>query len=83
MSFAPSLKHAALLNHLATYPLGFGLALGLLAVGNIILPAVYWVLVGRVNKKRSNIPEAEVRASYSDDELAALGDKSPLYRYER
>lgn len=67
----------------ATYPLGFGLSLGLLAVGNIILPGLYWILVGRVNKHRSLISEEEIRSTYSDEELAALGDKSPLYRYER
>lgn len=35
----------------------------------------------RVNKQRDLKDEADVRAKYSEEELLAMGDKSPLYRY--
>lgn len=67
----------------ARYPTGFGLSLALLAVGNLILPVVYWVLVGRVNRQREAMSDEEIRAKYTPEELTAMGDKSPYYRYER
>lgn len=33
------------------------------------------------NKRRDGIDVAEVKAKYSDAELQAMGNKSPLYRY--
>lgn len=33
------------------------------------------------NKKRAKLSEAEVREKYSEEELALMGDKSPLFRY--
>lgn len=32
--------------------------------------------------KRDAIPEEEIRAKYTDNELVLLGDKSPLFRYK-
>jgi hypothetical protein len=34
-----------------------------------------------INKKRDQVSEDEVRQKYSEEELSAMGDKSPLYRY--
>jgi hypothetical protein len=33
------------------------------------------------NKRRDKVSEMEVREQYSEDELAEMGDKSPLFRY--
>lgn len=55
----------------------------MLGFGNIIVPGLYWWYCGRVNSKRDRISKEEIHSRYSDDELAALGDLSPLYRYER
>lgn len=33
------------------------------------------------NRKRDRVSESEIREKYSEDELAELGDKSPLFRY--
>lgn len=33
------------------------------------------------NKQRAALTQEEIRAKYTDDELADLGDRSPLYRY--
>lgn len=68
---------------LAQYPTGFGLSLGLMFVGCIILPAIYWVLVGRINRKRAAMLDEDINAKFTPEELTALGDLSPYYRYER
>jgi len=44
---------------------------------------IYWWYVGYVNRKRAAIPEEEIRAKYTSDELEAMGDRSPLYVYSR
>lgn len=62
------------------YPTGFGTSLAFAGLGitaSILLDVIYI----RINKKRSQVSEAEVRDKYSDEDLAALGDKSPLFRY--
>lgn len=65
------------------YPLGFGLSLALVAVGNIMLPIIYWYLVGRVNRAREAMSDEDIKSKYTPEELTAMGDKSPYYRYER
>lgn len=34
-----------------------------------------------INKRRDRKDPAEIREKYTEDELLAMGDKSPLYRY--
>jgi len=63
------------------YPTGFGIGLGLSAAAicsTLFLEYSYW----RINKRRDAIPEAEIRAQYTDDQLALMGDQSPLYRHK-
>lgn len=63
------------------YPTGFGIGLGFAAsvlVSTVILEFSYW----RINKNREKMSEGEVRAKYSEEELADLGDQSPLFRYK-
>lgn len=62
------------------YPTGYGTSLGVLASG-IIMAIALELTYMYLNKKRAAIPEEEIRAKYSEQELADLGDKSPLYRY--
>lgn len=63
------------------YPLGYGFSLGILAAACLL---ALWLsfMLKRENKKRDRMSEAEVRSRYSEDELADMGDKSPLFRYE-
>ncbi|KAI9759083.1 MAG: hypothetical protein M4579_002599 [Chaenotheca gracillima] len=63
-----------------SYPTGFGCSLtfaitGILGV--ICLELNYM----RLNKKRARMSEEEIRSTYTDEQLAAMGNKSPLYRY--
>ncbi|WRT63104.1 uncharacterized protein IL334_000007 [Kwoniella shivajii] len=65
------------------YPTGFGVSLGCMGFGNIIVPALYWLYCGRVNNKREQMTNGEINSKYTQEELEQLGDLSPLYRYER
>ncbi|WVQ83730.1 hypothetical protein IAT38_005874 [Cryptococcus sp. DSM 104549] len=65
------------------YPTGFGVSLAFLGLGNILVPMIYWYLVGRINRKREAMTEDEIYAKYTPAELQEMGDLSPLYRYER
>jgi hypothetical protein len=67
----------------ASYPTGFGCSLGFLGAGCIVVPRLYWYIIGRINAKRDALTEAEIYDKYSVDELQDMGDLSPLYRYER
>jgi len=54
--------------------------LGILLAG-IAATLLLRLAYGSLNKKRDRMTEAEVREQYSEEELLAMGDKSPLYRY--
>ena len=63
------------------YRTGFsiGLAFATVAVfSTLLLEYSYW----RINKSREALNEDDVRSQYSDEQLAAMGDKSPLYRHQ-
>jgi len=62
------------------YWTGYGvcLAISLLAiVATLILRRAYL----RDNLARDQMTEAEIRAKYTDAQLAELGDRSPYFRY--
>ncbi|KAH8894561.1 MFS general substrate transporter [Thozetella sp. PMI_491] len=62
------------------YPSGFGSSLALAGAGVVscvVLEITYW----RINKGRDAVSEEEIRAKYSDQELADMDDRSPLFRY--
>nr|XP_019012051.1 uncharacterized protein I206_02889 [Kwoniella pini CBS 10737]OCF50832.1 hypothetical protein I206_02889 [Kwoniella pini CBS 10737] len=65
------------------YPTGFGVSLGLMGFGNIIVPSIYWFYCGWINKKRDRMSSEEIHSKYTQEELEEMGDESPLYRYER
>jgi len=62
------------------YPTGFGTSLAFAVMG-IIAATTLDLIYMRINKKRDQMSEAEVREKYTEEELAALGDRSPLFRY--
>jgi hypothetical protein len=62
------------------YPLGFGLSLSMLFFGGFCVTLVMRALLARENRRRDKISVEEVRAKYTDEELAEMGDKSPLFK---
>lgn len=60
------------------YPTGYGASLAFGAMGVCCCLGLEFAL-WRINKKNEALSPAEVREKYTDDELAKLGDKSPLY----
>ena len=62
------------------YPTGFGSSLGFAAAGVgacLVLETLYHLS----NKRRAAMSETEIREKYTDEELDAMGDRSPLFRY--
>ncbi|KAF5568716.1 tartrate transporter [Fusarium phyllophilum] len=62
------------------YPTGYGVSLG------IICLAAAWALLmefclWKSNKARAQLSEAEIRQKYSQEELDAMGERNPLYKY--
>lgn len=62
------------------YPTGFGTSLGFVGAG-IIACLIIEALYKYINTRRARMTEDEVLAKYTLEELAAMGDRSPLYRY--
>ncbi|KAK7214625.1 hypothetical protein V2G26_002628 [Clonostachys chloroleuca] len=62
------------------YPLAYSLSLGVVVAG-MCAAMVLRFAVDRTNSKRDAIPESEIRAKYTEEELHELGDISPLFRY--
>lgn len=63
------------------YPTGFGIGLAF-ATFTLISTIVLGYSYKTINKKRDLLDEAEIRAQYTPEQLARLGDKSPLFRYK-
>ncbi|RDW58152.1 hypothetical protein BP6252_13563 [Coleophoma cylindrospora] len=64
-----------------TYPLGFGFSVGATVLGAMIPATVHWVLLRRENRRRDLVSEEETKARYSNEELAEMGEDSPLFRF--
>ncbi|KAH7361732.1 major facilitator superfamily domain-containing protein [Plectosphaerella cucumerina] len=62
------------------YWLGYGFSAGVI-VSAITATIVLQFATKRINKKRDLIPEDDIRARYTEDELQQMGDSSPLFRY--
>ena len=62
------------------YWLGYGFSLGILSAG-IVATLTLRFVYGTLNKRREYISEAEAKEQYGEEELLAMGDKSPLFRY--
>lgn len=62
------------------YPIGFGASLGF-AAGGIVACLVLEAALWSVNEKNERLSEEEIHATWTEEELECLGDKSPLFRY--
>lgn len=62
------------------YATGWGSCLGFVFMGMIAASTLEFVY-HRINKKRDQLSEEQVRAQFSDAELDKMGDRSPLFRY--
>ncbi|KAG9856971.1 MFS general substrate transporter, partial [Aureobasidium melanogenum] len=63
------------------YPTGFGIGLAFAAFtlfSTVVLELSYM----RLNKKRDALDEAQVRETYTEEDLQKMGDKSPLFKYK-
>ncbi|KAL4939076.1 hypothetical protein BDV06DRAFT_214572 [Aspergillus oleicola] len=70
-----------LANEAPTYPTGFGICLAMLVLFGVIWPGIYCVMLDRINKRRAAIPAEQVMTEHTLEELAEMGDESPLFRY--
>jgi MFS family permease len=62
------------------YPTGFGVSLGIAALG-VCSALTLELAFTALNKSRKRISVEEVYETYTQDELDAMGDRSPLFRY--
>lgn len=62
------------------YALGYGMSLALVITAIVACLVMRSVLL-HINKKRDQMPEEEVRAKYTEEQLLEMGDESPLFRY--
>jgi hypothetical protein len=62
------------------YPTGYGLSLGFGVMGIVAAFALEWGLQ-RANKAKAKMSEIEIREKYNAEELALMGDRSPLFKY--
>ncbi|OBT73139.1 hypothetical protein VF21_08929 [Pseudogymnoascus sp. 05NY08] len=63
-----------------TYPTGYGTSLAMAAAGmcaSFTLDCFYL----KINKARASQSEESIREKYTDEELEAMDDRSPLFRY--
>ena len=72
-----------LANEAPGYKTGFGFTIAFTAAGLIITPILYWFAIGRINAKRDAMTQEEINTKYTPEQLVDMGDRSPLYRYER
>ncbi|PSN69155.1 MFS general substrate transporter [Corynespora cassiicola Philippines] len=63
------------------YPLGYGISISMLGIFGIIWPVCYFFILKRTNANRARMSVDEVRSKYTDEQLAEMGDNSPLFRY--
>lgn len=63
------------------YPTGFAIGLAFAAVTLACVVCLEWSY-WRINKARDLLDEVDVRREYNDEQLARMGDKSPLFRYK-
>ncbi|KAL3448371.1 major facilitator superfamily domain-containing protein [Aspergillus insuetus] len=61
------------------YPTGYGTALGIICLG-VVCALLLEFFLWRLNKAKAALSE-EVRETYTQEQLDAMGEKSPLYQY--
>lgn len=62
------------------YVTGYGNSFAFASAGIVACFLLEFILF-RVNRQREGMSEVDVRERYSDEELRAMGEKSPLFRY--
>jgi len=62
------------------YPTGYGASIAFAGLGAIAALGLEFALI-RINRNRDKITREEIMAKYTEEELALLGDRSPLFRY--
>jgi hypothetical protein len=62
------------------YQTGYGTSLAFAATG-IVAAIALELLLKRSNNKNAKLTEDEVHQKYSKEQLDAMGDRSPLYKY--
>lgn len=62
------------------YPTGYGTSLGICILA-IIAAAVLEGTLWRANRDRKKLSETEIRGKYTQEQLDAMGENSPLYQY--
>lgn len=62
------------------YATGFGLSLAFALTG-LLAAVVVEFSYKWTNRQRAKIPEADTRARYTQDQLVALGNRSPLFKF--
>lgn len=63
-----------------SYPTGFGCSLGFAAAA-ICAVVLLDILYKNINDKRDRLDMEQIRRDYTDEQLAEMGDRSPLIRY--
>lgn len=63
------------------YPTGFGIITGSVILGGVAPISAYWYFLSRENKRRDQMDVQQIKDSYSEEELAKMGEHSPLFRY--
>ncbi|KAK1233747.1 hypothetical protein PQX77_003094, partial [Marasmius sp. AFHP31] len=63
-----------------SYPSGYGTSLAFAAAGIFAALGLEFIYK-RINTMRDSKTEEEWREKYTDDQLAAMGDRNPLFRY--
>jgi hypothetical protein len=63
------------------YHTGFGTGLAFVATG-VIITMLLAFAYKTVNKRRDLLSEDEVRNQYTEEQLAKMGDESPMFRYK-
>ncbi|PNP77094.1 hypothetical protein FNYG_09563 [Fusarium nygamai] len=64
------------------YPTGFGVSMAAAVAGIFSVGFLDWYYK-RVNKKRDQMSIEEISEKYSEEDLARLGNRSPLFRFTR
>ncbi|KAK5175408.1 uncharacterized protein LTR77_000547 [Saxophila tyrrhenica] len=62
------------------YNTGFGLSMAF-AITGLTCAVVAELAYKRANSKKARVSEEEVRAQYTNDQLVAMGEKNPLFRF--
>lgn len=62
------------------YPTGYGTALGIICLA-MCVAGIFELSLWKLNKAKAAHSEVEVRAQYTQHQLDAMGEKSPLYQY--